>query len=261
MAKQVVFFGSSPLSNIVLQKLIDAHAVSAVVTKADKPVGRGQKLTPNPVKVLAEANGIQVITSLENLPGGIALVAAYGKIIPQSTLDIFSGQIYNIHPSLIPKYRGASPLQSQILDGVNETGVTIIKLDAEMDHGPIVAQSSSPLGSNETWLTLGERLFAEGADLFTDVILNASEGSSLDSSALPQNDELATYTKKITREDGFVEWSDFRPEALEIKLRAYAQWPGVWTIMPDGKRLKLIAIKPKVLVQIEGKSPQSWPVV
>lgn len=276
MHKQVVFFGSSPLSNIVLQKLIDAKAVSAVVTKADKPVGRGQKLTPNPVKVLAEKNDIPVSTTPlppPNLGGGgsqaeggttIALVAAYGKIIPQSVLDTFGGQMYNIHPSILPKYRGPSPLQQQILDGVTETGVTLIKLDAEMDHGPIVAQSASKIAPDDTWLTLGERLFAEG----TDLIIN-SQFLIFNQTPISQNHNEATYTKKITRQDGFLEFAEFenslKIENLKLKLarmlRAYAGWPGVWTIMPDGKRLKLIAVEPNIMIQIEGKSPQPWPVI
>ncbi len=245
MQKQVVFFGSSPLSNIVLQKLIDAKMVSSVVTKADKPVGRHLELTPNLVKVLAQKYNIPVDTTTQG--GAVALVAAYGSIIKPEVLNSFAGEIYNIHPSLLPKYRGASPLQSQILDGVIDTGVTIIKLDAEMDHGPIVAQSTSKILSTETWLTLGERLFAEGADLFLSSDLNDEKA---------QDHSQATYTRKIARRDGFVSWEEFKPENLETKFRAYANWPGVWTTTPDGKRLKLIALNPEVLVQVEGKSPE-----
>jgi len=284
MQKSVVFFGSSPLSNIVLQKLIDAKVVAAVVTKEDKPTGRHLEMTPNVVKVLAEKNGIQIYTSplapLLNLGEGkergevLGLVAAYGKIIPQNVLDTFGGQIYNIHPSLLPKYRGASPLQSQILDGVTETGVTIIKIDAEMDHGPIVAQEKDVILPTDTWLTLGERLFSKGSELFTRVILNEvkdpGQSGSLpagrQASAAPQDDEKATYTKKITRQDSFVPWEEFNnflstsSLVLSTKMRAYAQWPGVWTLMPDGKRLKLISLDP-ILVQIEGKTSQLWPIV
>ncbi len=266
---KVVFFGSSPLSNIVLDKLVssDQCSVVSVVTKEDKPVGRHLEMVPNPVKVIAEKNNIPVITSLNQLSLDISdtvgLVAAYGKIIPQNVLDTFGGQIYNIHPSLLPKYRGASPLQSQILDGATETGVTIIQLDAEMDHGPIVAQSKSILMPDETWLSLGQRLFAEGADLFINSptllrppSLKTREGLGVSYRA--QDHTQATYTKKITRQDGFVAWEEFNPQKLGKKLRAYANWPGVWTLMPDGKRLKLISISPEISVQIEGKSPQPW---
>ncbi len=186
----------------------------------------------------------------------VGLVAAFGKIIPQSVLDTFNNQIYNIHPSLLPKYRGPSPLQQQILDGITETGVTIIQIDAQMDHGPIVAQAKDKIRPDDTWKTLGERLFAKGANLFLDADLKK---------LTPQNHDQATYTKLIARQDGFVVWGDFKSQItnhksqLETKLRAYAGWPGVWTTMPDGKRLKLISVDPP-LVQIEGKSPQSWPV-
>lgn len=264
--KSIVFFGSSSFSTIVLEKLVASNqlTVTSVVTKEDKKAGRGQKLAPNPVKVLAEKHNLNIQYSVSNIqyqPGSIGLVAAYGKIIPQSVLDTFSGQIYNIHPSLLPKYRGPSPLQQQILDAVTVTGVTIIKLDAEMDHGPIVAQETDTILPNDTWITLGERLFARGTDLFLSKI------QDLKSNISPQDHGQATYTKKITRQDGFIPWVEFKSTLdansylLDARLRAFAQWPGVWTTMPDGKRLKLISFKPEILVQIEGKSPQPWPIV
>ena len=260
----IVFFGSSPLSVVVLEKLVnsDKCSVFGVVTKEDKPACRGQKLAPNPVKVLAEKYGIKVQTSVKKLEGidhngGVGLVAAYGKIIPQSVLDKIP--IYNIHPSLLPKYRGPSPLQQQILDGGTETGVTIIKLDAEMDHGPIVVQEKDTILPSDTWITLGERLFRKGADIFINDKRLMTNDKFQD-----QDHSQATYTKKITRQDGFVEWSDFAKKlntdhlSLNSRLRAFAGWPGVWTVMPDGKRLKLISLSPEVTVQIEGKGPVLW---
>jgi methionyl-tRNA formyltransferase len=251
----IVFFGSSPFSVVALEQLINngKYQIVRVVTKPDQPVGRHMELHPNRVKVTAEKFEIPVTDQLDNLPSissdAIGLVAAYGKIIPQTVLDTFSGHIYNIHPSLLPKYRGASPLQQQILDGITETGVSIIQLDAEMDHGPIVAQENDVILSDDTWITLGNRLFTKGADLFLN--------SDLTRLTL-QNHTEATFTKKITRQDGFVPWEEFHPDKLNTKLRAFAEWPGVWTLMPDGKRLKLISVSP-VTVQIEGKNPQSWP--
>jgi methionyl-tRNA formyltransferase len=256
----IVLFGSSPFSNIVLGKLVsdDRWSVTSVVTKPDQPSGRGQKMAPNPVKVMAEKYGIPVITSLNTdlcTPNSIGLVAAYGKIIPQNILDTFSSQIFNIHPSLLPKYRGPSPLQQQILDGITETGVSIIQLDAEMDHGPIIAQEKDTVRPDDTWITLGERLFIKGTELFLNSKLDKTQ---------EQNHEEATYTKMITRQDGFVTWNEFNSQLstlnneLQKKHRAFFEWPGVWTTMPDGKRLKLIALDPEVLIQIEGKSVQSW---
>ena len=256
MAVQVVFFGSSDYSLPVLQKLIDQNLVSLVVTTPDKPVGRHLKLTPNPVKVLAQKHNIPVITSLlspllslgeENKRGEVVgLIAAFGRIIPQSILDTFNDQIYNIHPSLLPKYRGPSPLQQQILDGVTDTGVTLIKIDALMDHGPIVAQEKDIILNTDTPRTLGKRLFEKGTDLFIKLLSNNSPllfpslrlREGLGVSYIPQDDSAASYTHKLTRQDGFVPWTEIN-SSLDRKFRAYHPWPGLWTLDPQGRRLKL----------------------
>src|SRR3989344_8512873 len=161
MTMQVVFFGSSEFSVVVLEKVLSAKCqVLSVVTTPDKPMGRHLKLTPNPVKAFAQAHNIPVYTSPLSFPspiigegaGGevLGVVVAYGHILKQEVIDAFNGQIYNIHPSLLPKYRGPSPLQQQILDGVTETGVTIIKLDEKMDHGPIVAVANDIIFPGDT---------------------------------------------------------------------------------------------------------------
>lgn len=263
--RSLIFFGSSPFSTIVLEKLI--NRVSAVVTTPDKPAGRGLKLKPNPVKLLAQKHKIPVVETMNDLmtmydncmTSPIGLVVAYGKIIPQSILDKFNGQIYNIHPSLLPKYRGPSPLQQQILDGITETGVTIIKLDEKMDHGPIVAIKKDTILPNDTWITLGERLFSSGADLFLHVILNEMKNPDFPGSfAIAQDDTLATYTKKLTRQDGFLPWDQFIKFDYNRKFRAFYSWPGIWSTDPHGKRLKLVSLVP-ILVQYAGQKPQSWP--
>jgi len=259
MAKQLIFFGSSPFSNIVLEKVLGSRfEVISVVTTEDKPAGRHLQLTPNPVKVLAQKNNIPILEpnhyNLE--PGVIGLVAAYGKIIKQEVLNAFAGRIYNIHPSLLPKYRGASPLQQQILDGVSETGVTIIQMDEQVDHGPIVAQEKDVIRPDDTWKTLGNRLFARGAEIFLKL-----EPKTYN--LKPQNESEATFTKKLTRQDGFVTWEEFKrvldtnPAALDPKMRAFQDWPGVWTLTPNQKRLKLVSLHPP-LFQQEGQSLQSW---
>jgi len=247
MAKQIVFFGSSPFSNIVLEKLVtsDKCQVTAVVTTEDKPVGRHLKLTPNPVKVLAQKHGISVQYLMSNVqwePGVVGIVAAYGKIIPQEVLDKFDGQIYNIHPSLLPKYRGPSPLQQQILDGVVDTGVTIIKMDALMDHGPIVTAIQDKILPDDTTISLGNRLFTLGANL----ILN-SQFTIFNQIPISQCHNDASYTKKLTRQDGFVTFKEFENsmKIVNCKLkiarmqRAFVGWPGVWTIDPNGRRIKI----------------------
>ena len=243
----VVFFGSAPLSTIVLSKLIEAKVpIVAVFTKPDKPVGRHLNLTPNPVKVLAQKHNIPVTDQLVNWSTGklqpVGLVAAYGQIIPQSILDKFSGQIYNIHPSLLPKYRGPSPLQQQILDGLTQTGVTIIQLDAKMDHGPIVAQIKATIHPDDTSPSLGERLFALGASWFIENYLQIKNWE-----LKIQDHSQATYTKLLTRQDGFVPWEKFQHfrDATQIHqlFRAYHPWPGVWSLDPQGRRVKLASLQ------------------
>lgn len=247
--QKIVFFGSSPFSCVVLEKI--APYCVAVVTNPDKPAGRHLKLTPNPVKVLAQKKDIPVVYTPSDISpyvggdhsGGIVgLVAAYGQIIKQETLDKFNGQMYNIHPSLLPKYRGPSPLQQQILDGVFETGVTIIKMDDKMDHGPIIGTVFDTILPTDTTVSLGNRLFSLGAD----AILN-SQFSILNQIPIPQNHNNATFTKKLTRESGFIEYERYK-KCLDLGVwdldiarmqRAFVGWPGTWTIDSEGKRIKL----------------------
>jgi methionyl-tRNA formyltransferase len=261
MITSLVFFGSSPFSVPVLQKLLDRKIdIAAVVTTPDKPVGRHLKLTPNPVKLLSQKYQIPVYISYDQLIENcklkivnyIALVAAFGRIIPASVLNTFNNQIYNIHPSLLPKYRGPSPLQQQILDGLTDTGVTIIRLDEKMDHGPIVAVEKDVILPTDTAQTLGERLFEKGAELFlnTPLFLPPKLGGRTEVGSTPQDDSLASYTHKLTRESGFIPWPEFNQYLksnicdLTSKFRAYYPWPGVWTINPQGNRVKIISINP-----------------
>lgn len=270
MKTNLVFFGSSNYSVPVLQKLIEHYALStehcilAVVTTPDKPVGRHLKLTPNPVKLLAQKNNIQVIENLSEIVNHkslfinhpIALVAAFGQIIPSEILSIFNNQIYNIHPSLLPKYRGPSPLQQQILDGITETGVTLIRLDEKMDHGPIVAAEKDSILPDDTSQSLGTRLFTVGTDLFIKFL---QDRNSYFVNLKSQDENLATYTHKLTRQDGFIPWPEFESafkiknlpagrHGLNLKIerawRAYYPWPGIWSINPEGKRVILKSLSP-----------------
>jgi methionyl-tRNA formyltransferase len=250
---KIVFFGSSEYSVFVLQQLITYNLQLIVITPPDKPVGRHLRLTPNPVKLLALKNNLQVFENISELttynlqPNSIGLVAAYGRIIPQLVLDIFNTHIYNIHPSLLPKYRGSSPLQQQILDGVVQTGVTIIQLDAQMDHGPIVAQKTHTISDSDTPLILGKRLFELGIEMFIKKLTT----NNLKPIAV-QDDSRATYTHKLTRQDGFIEYSvlknylELRSLNLEFerKFRAFSPWPGIWSINPEGKRVILKSLQP-----------------
>jgi methionyl-tRNA formyltransferase len=261
--KPLVFFGSSiHFSAQVLQKLIDSssnlYSLVSVVTTPDVPVGRHLQLTPNPVKVLAQQHNIPVFTDirefLKSFPSPeirrgargevVGLVSAYGRLIGPKTLAAFNGHIYGIHPSLLPKYRGPSPLQQQILDGITDTGVTLYQLDTGQDTGPIVSQTHDIINPNDTQISLGERLFHLGTSLFIERVGSTEGIESI--IPTPQNSSLATTTHLLTRQDGFVPWEEISkylpnqnwPTAISQKLRAFYPWPGVWTIDPNGNRIK-----------------------
>ncbi|MEA3272416.1 MAG: methionyl-tRNA formyltransferase [Patescibacteria group bacterium] len=178
----------------------------------------------------------------------IAVVAAYGHIIPKKILEIPKFGFLNIHPSLLPKYRGPSPIQNAILNGDKETGVSIMLLDKKMDSGPILAQKKVKINENETYETLRNRLAEIGAKLLIKTLLDYVSGKI---KPKPQNHKKATYTKLLKREDGKIDWS--KPaEEIERMVRAYHPWPGTWTEL-NGKRLKIILNR----VQLEGKKEMS----
>ncbi|MBI5465080.1 methionyl-tRNA formyltransferase, partial [Candidatus Gottesmanbacteria bacterium] len=159
---KTIFFGTPEFVIPVAQSLLQAEycKLCAIVTNPDRPVGREQILTPSPIKSWALKHDIRVIDSgLKKLAPDLGILAAYGKIIPQELINLFPKGILVIHPSLLPAYRGASPVQAAILAGDRETGVTIIKMDEKMDHGPIISQFKEKILPDETTKTLRERLF------------------------------------------------------------------------------------------------------
>src|SRR3990170_1816171 len=181
MAKpRLIFFGTPLFGQVVLQKLLDENFnVVAIVTQPDRPVGRDQKLTPSPVKTLAKERKIKVFTPASKtellatgsrllaLKPDLFVVASYGMIIPQEILELPEKGALNVHPSLLPKYRGASPIQAAILNGETETGVTIILMDEQMDHGPILAQEKIALDPAETTSTAMSKLAQFGSEILT----------------------------------------------------------------------------------------------
>jgi methionyl-tRNA formyltransferase len=266
MSRNVIFFGNSSYSLPVLQTLTaNQIPILAVVTSPDKPRGRHLEITPNPVKEFALKHNLPVFESMKslllNFPNAstgvtpIGLVAAYGRIIKSDLLNKFDTRIYNIHPSLLPKYRGPSPLQFQLLDGVSTSGVTLLQMDQEVDHGPILATQQLTVSSQDTSVSLGEKLFALGAELFINFYHHPDKFSPQS-----QNHAQATFTRLLTKEDGYIDYDQFQTgvlqhnESLFRKFRAFFPWPGVWTKNPEGKRLKLVSIYPEVKTRLEGQS-------
>ncbi|MBU6500934.1 MAG: methionyl-tRNA formyltransferase [Patescibacteria group bacterium] len=279
-----VFFGTPEFSGIILRKLISADVSPlAVVCNRDRPVGRKKIVTPPPVKTLAIEHRTQNIKILQpekldegfrsqisDLKTDFAIVASYAKIIPKSVIELFPRGIIGVHPSLLPKYRGSSPIQTAILNGETVTGVTLYMLDEKMDHGPVlVKQELGLVISGLQFPKLLQKLAELGGDMLVETL---PKFLHCDIKPHTQNETDATYTKKFKTEDAFISTEDFAAAIsgnsseisieIERKIRALNPEPGVWTTQ-NGKRLKLLEAEMKdgrlVLkkTQLEGEKPKS----
>jgi methionyl-tRNA formyltransferase len=245
----IVFMGTAELSCASLEKLAhdDRFRLATVVTQPDKPRGRDLKLQSSPVKVLAQkfhlpvlqpakARDEKYIAELRGLAPDLIVVVAYGQILPQAILDLPKFGCLNVHTSLLPGYRGASPIQSAILNGETETGVTIMKMDAGLDTGPILSQRSTPILPEDNSQTLHDRLAQLGAELLAQTIPDYVAGKIL---PRIQPAEGASHSVKIKKEDGKIDWNEPAQKILN-RLRAFTPWPGVFThVQAEPKALLL----------------------
>lgn len=245
---KIIFFGTQEFGKGILEALIKSSdfEIVAVFTQPDRPVGRKQEIQKSPVKILAEDHNLKILQpeslknyEIPNLGADLNIVCQYGIIIPQTVLDSAKHGSINIHTSLLPKYRGASPIQSAIINGEKETGVTIMLMDSKMDHGPILAQEKLTIAPNDNYLTLSDKMLPVACELLLKTIREYLAG---DIAPQEQNHEQATLCKMFTREDGQI---DFNKSAVEIynQFRGLNPWPGVFTFY-DNKRVKLLNIKP-----------------
>jgi methionyl-tRNA formyltransferase len=240
---RVVFFGTPAAALPSLRHLLEAgHAVELVVTQPDRPAGRGRRLAPSPVKQFALERGIPVLEPekirkdasilprLEALRPDIQVVVAYGQIIPGPVIYLPPHRTLNVHFSLLPKYRGAAPVQRALLNGDAETGVTIIELNEKMDEGPILAEWRTPVGMGETAPELESRLAESGAHLLLETL------SNIDTIVpRPQDHAQASLAPKVKPEDGHIDWSRTAAEVDRI-VRALAERPGAYTSL-GGRRI------------------------
>lgn len=243
---KIVFFGSPAAALPSLRALLGAgHAVALVVTQPDKPAGRGRKLQPSAVKAFAVERGIPVIepakirtdeSALERVRAAapdVNVVVAYGQIIPNAVHYFPFYHSLNVHFSLLPKYRGAAPVQWAILNGDTESGVTIIELNDKMDEGDILAFKRVPIGPRETARELEVRLAVLGAELLLGTL------ARIDSVVrVKQDDARATLAPKIKKEDGRIRW-ELNAVTVDRKVRALAERPGVYTFF-GGRRINLL---------------------
>ncbi|KAA0205517.1 methionyl-tRNA formyltransferase [Candidatus Uhrbacteria bacterium] len=244
----VAFYGTSPFAVPSLEALArdGRFEIVCVITQPDRPAGRKGELTKPAVKIAAEQLGLRVeqperlkaddaYATLQSVGGECAVVASYGQIIPQRVLDLYSKGMVNVHASLLPEYRGASPINAAIRDGRDETGVTIMLMDAKMDHGPILAMAAEPIREDDTTATLTPRLADLGASLLLAVLPGYLEGSI---KPIEQDHDKATFVKLLSREDGKLEPTKPAVE-LERLVRAMDPWPGTY-LEYGGKRLKIL---------------------
>ena len=229
---RLVFFGTDAFSVPSLVRLLAEGAnVVAVVTKPDSRTGRGREHTAPAVKRLAAAKRIPVLqpaklrdshAELAALKPDAGIVVAYGKIIPQAILDLFPLGLINVHASLLPRYRGASPIENALLNGDPDTGVTLMQLESGLDTGPTYDTVKLQLHGTETRLDLYERLAEQGAELLATRLSSILTGNLV---PVPQDNSRATHTGLIRKADGLIDWS--RPAAaIERQIRAYLGWPG-----------------------------------
>lgn len=259
----IAFFGTSRFAQIVLEKLVNSpFAPTLVITAPDTKVGRGQKLAPSPVKQTAARKGLRIMqphklseTSGQLKDSNIAILVAYGKIIPKEILAIPKYGFINVHPSLLPKYRGPSPIQTAILAGEEKTGISIMVLDVKVDHGPILAQKEVLIEKDDTHSSLVEKLAPIGAALLIETLPYYLDGAIYPQ---PQNHGEATFTKHIAKQDGFVDLKNPpKAQALDRMIRAFYPWPGTWYQLTVNGRQLTVKFLPGNAIQPEGKRPMS----
>ena len=247
---RIAFFGTPHLAVYVLEEMKQAGLMpSVIVTAAEKPAGRGLLPRPSPVKIWGKREGIQVCepAKLEATDTEAAVlfqqtydlfvVAGYGKILPHALLSHAKHGVVNVHPSLLPKYRGPSPIESQILDDAREVGVSVILLDEETDHGPVIAQKCFTPGMWPIMRSeLEDLLWKEGGRLLAASIPPYMEGAL---APVPQNHTLATFTKKLEKEDGLLDLSE-NAYTNYLKYCAYERWPGTFFFSEqNGKKIRI----------------------
>ena len=235
---RVAFLGTPEFAAACLRPLAGAHEVTLVVTQPDKPVGRGGQVAAPPVKVLAQELGLPVIqpksartgelaAALTDSGAELAVVVAYGKILPRAVLDAVPKGCINVHASLLPKYRGAAPVQWAVIDGERETGVSIMQLDEGMDTGPVLLERRTPIDPDETSGELLERLAPIGAEALLAALVEIHEGTA---QFRAQDHARATHAAMLTKADGAIDFT--RPAAqVAARIRGVDPWPGAQALL------------------------------
>lgn len=243
---RVVFFGTPEFAVPSLESLLASHDVVAVVTRPDRPRGRGHKVTASPVKVAAAKAAAAVLQPLKlaepewlrefaALNADVAVVAAYGRLLPQALLDIPRLGFINVHASLLPRWRGAAPIHRAVLAGDAVTGITIMRVVLALDAGPMLASRSTPVGPHETSAALETRLAGIGAELLVGTMADLEAGRVTE---VPQDAAHVTYAQKLERHESRIDW--FRPAGeIDRQIRGLQPWPLAAGLI-DGKRVAFL---------------------
>lgn len=251
MKQKIIFMGTPDFSVPSLEALIHSDfRIVAVYTQPDRKAGRGQQITSSPVKRLAESQRLDVvqiekfkvagtIEGLAALAPDLIVVTAFGLLLPTEVLSLPKFGCVNVHPSLLPRHRGASPIATAILQGDEITGVTIMLMDSGMDTGPILRQREVPISDEDTTGSLGKKLAQVGAELLIETLPLWIEGRI---EAQPQDENKAGYTRMIKKEEGQIDWR-LSTKELWCRVRAFDPWPGCYTEW-RGNRLKLVKVMP-----------------
>lgn len=248
MPTRTIFFGTPQFAIPLLEALLTIPTIEVVlvVTQPDTLVGRKQILTPPPIKVIAEKHQFKVFQPqtlkspeafnyLSDLKPDLIVLAAYGKIIPAPILNLPRYKAVNVHPSALPKYRGATPIQTALLEGETETATSLMIMEPTLDTGPILAQIRVPIGVRETYPELDQKLAKTSAELLQKTLPLWLENKI---TPLMQDHNLATYTKVLEKADALIDWNK-KATAIDCQIRAYTPWPGTYTIY-NQKRIKIL---------------------
>lgn len=242
---RIVFFGTPDLALPSLEAVAGRHEVLAVVCQPDKPQGRGRNPVPPPTKVWAEEHGIEVNQPTKLNDGTfeawlrerapeVCVLVAYGRILKQPILDVPKHGFLNVHPSLLPRYRGPSPIQTAILMGETETGVTIMRLDSGTDTGDILLSRAVSIEAEDTTESLSKRLADAGAELIVEALELIEAGEAV---FVPQDNDLANHTKMFEKDDARIHWH-MRAQDIHNMVRAFQPWPVAYTLL-DGEILRI----------------------
>ncbi len=242
---KILFASNSRFGEVILSNLINSGVkVDFLATSSDKKKGRGQDVTSLSIKTFAEKKGINIVEvnnkdefhqQVEQIKPDLVITAGFSVIIKKETTE--KNLLINVHPSLLPKYRGPTPIQTAIKNGDSISGVTIIKMEEEIDSGPIIDRKEVLLDEKIDYIT-AEDLFGEVAAKMLELIISKITNPSFNDKYVEQDKEGVVYTKKLTKEDGLIDWKN-SGLSIERKIRAYSSWPGTYTYL-SGKRVKII---------------------